>query len=99
LYDANEVLVDSLYFAFARTLLGIKVSGASALPAAGGHGEARLEFEHDAEAEVEAFFGEQELEALPIDGGTAFIVPPRCEQVDWQIGCRGESPLRCTTRI
>ena len=95
-YDSNEVLMESLYFAFARTLLGIKVSGASVLPAAGGHGDTRLEFEHDADATVE-IFGEHEAESLT--GGTAFTVPARCEQVDWQIGWPGEPPLKCTTRI
>ncbi|MCI0539983.1 MAG: hypothetical protein L0Z50_32660 [Verrucomicrobiales bacterium] len=96
LYDANEVLMDSLYFAFAKTLLGIRVSGASVLPAADGHGEARLEFEHDANATVE-ILGEHKAEALTC--GTAFIVPARCEQVNWQIGWPGEPALKCTTRI
>ena len=100
LYDAHELLLDDgHYFAFSRLLRDIKVSGAPVLPGADGHSETRLEFEHDAETAVEAFFGEQELEALPIDGGTVFSVPPRCEQVHWQIGCTGESPLKCITRI
>jgi predicted small metal-binding protein len=96
LYDVNELLIDSLYFAFARTLLGIKVSGVSVLPAAGGHGKARLEFEHDAGAAVE-IFGEHEAQVLT--GGTAFTVPARCEQVYWQICWPGEPALKCITRI
>ncbi len=96
LYDVNEVLMDSLYFAFARTLRGVKVSGASALPAVSGHTKARLEFEHDAGASVK-ILGEHEPQ--PFDSGTAFIVPPCCEQVDWEISWPGESSLKCTTRI
>jgi hypothetical protein len=94
-YDTNDVLMDSLYFAFATALREIKLSGASALPPAAGHGEARLEFVHDAEATVTII----EHEARSLVGGTAFIVPAPCEGVDWQISWPGEPPLRCRTQI
>jgi len=98
LYDENEVLIDSLYFAFAIMLRSIKISGVSALPAANGHAKARLEFEHDKSASIEVY---GEHEPLQFDAGTAFVVPPRCdcERVDWQLIWPGQPPLKCTTRI
>jgi hypothetical protein len=99
LYDANEVLIDSLYFAFARPLRAISISGASLLPGGSGHGEARLEFEHDNCTIVEASSGGQRLEARAWAAGTVLTIPPSCEQVDWQIARPGEAPLSCTTRI
>jgi hypothetical protein len=98
LYDVNEVLMDSLYFAFARPLHGVKVSGTSALPAVSGHAKARLEFEHDTGASIK-ILGEHQHEPQPFDSGTAFIVPPCCEQLDWEFSWPGEPPLKCTTRI
>jgi len=99
LYDANGLLMDSLYFAFAKTLRGIKIPGAAALPSATGHGEARIEFEHDAEATVEAFFGNQKLEGRSVADGVAYTVPSCCERVDWQISWPGGSPMKCITRL
>jgi hypothetical protein len=99
LYDANGLLMDSLYFAFARPLRGVRISGASLLPTATGHGEARIEFEHDGEASVEAFFADQKLQMQPVTDGVAYAVPSRCEQVDWQISWPGCSPMKCTSRL
>jgi hypothetical protein len=98
LYDANEVLMDSLYFVFAEMLRSLRISGGSALPAATGHAKALLEFEHDRSARVE-ICGQHEPQ--PFDAGTACVIPPRCdcERVDWQLTWPGQPPLRCTTRI
>jgi len=99
LYDANGLLMDSDHFAFASTLRGINTSGAPVLPGAGGHGEARLEFEHDSGTTIEAFSGGQRLEARAWNAGTVFTIPPSCEQVDWQIVRSGEAHLGCITRV
>jgi hypothetical protein len=98
LYDANEMLIDSLYFAFSGALRSIRVLGISALPGVTGHEKACLEFEHDAGASVELH---EEHERRALNVGTAFEIPPRsdCERIEWQISSPSQSPLKCTTRI